>query len=299
MITILQINYFIELAKNMSFTKTAEILYISQPALSKQITNLEKELGFLLFDRSGKNVKLNAEGKLMYDFFVESKDDYRKIVGKIIQNKGHDIIKLNIAFLSGWDISKYLAKVDNFLVEEHPDIMIHLESGEFDDLSNKLNDGSVDLVLSLPKNFDNIKNINLKHLTDIQRFIVYSKSNQLNNKKELSLVDFKNEDFFVFANSLERTGLEIISDIYKCLGFEPKIIQVSNIESMMLNVEAGRGVAILDEWNRIINDDMLKVIDTYNTHKVYAAWRKGSKSTAIELFLDKFISVINNKGAIS
>lgn len=298
MITILQINYFIALVKNMSFTKTAEILYISQPALSKQITNLERKLGFLLFDRSGKNIRLNAEGKLMYDFFVETKDDYEKIVNKIVQNKGHDIIKLNIAFLSGWDISKYLAQVDNFLVEEHPDIMIHLESGGFDDLSNKLNDGSVDLVLSLPKNFNNIKNINLKHVTDIQRFIVYSKSNQLNNKKGLSISDFKNEDFFVFVNYLERTSLEIISDIYNCLGFEPKITQVSNIESMMLNVEAGRGVAIFDEWNRIINDNMLKVIDTCNTHKVYAAWKKGHKSRAIELFLDKFISVINNGGTI-
>ncbi|MBU5428116.1 LysR family transcriptional regulator [Tissierella pigra] len=295
MITILQINYFIELVKNMNFSKTAEILYISQPALSKQISNLEKELGFLLFDRSGKNIKLSAEGKLIYDFFIESRDEYKKIVNKIIQSNGNDITKLNIAFLSGWDISRYIAEADELLAEEHSDIMIHLESGDFNDLSSKLNDGSVDIVLSLPNNFDNTKNINLKHLTDIQRFIVYSKSNHLNNKNNLSISDFKNEDFFIFIDSLERTSLEILLDIYNCLGFEPKIIQVSNIESMMLNVEAGRGVAIFDEWHRVINNNMLKVIDIGSEHKVFAGWRKDNKNVAIKLFLDKFIYVINNK----
>lgn len=295
MITILQVKYFIELVKTMSFTKTAENLYISQPALSKQISNLEKELGFLLFHRSGKEIKLTTEGKLMHEFFAESKYEYNKIVNKIIQNKGHDIVKLNIAFLSGWDISKYLSKADDFLTEKHPDIMIHLESGDFNELSSKLNNGSIDLALSFSNNFSNNKNINLKYLKDIQRYIVYSKSKYLNSEKDLNVNDFINENFFVFSNTLDQTTSEIIVDIHNCLGYEPKIIQVANIESMMLNVEAGRGVAIFDEWHRIINNNMLKVIGTGNSHKIYAAWRKDNKSNAIESFLDEFISIINNK----
>lgn len=60
---LLQLEYFMTLAKFGSFRKTAEHLYVSQPAVSKQITLLEKEWGFPLFDRSYRMVTLTPAGE--------------------------------------------------------------------------------------------------------------------------------------------------------------------------------------------------------------------------------------------
>ena len=51
-----------------SFSKASEKLFCSQPAISKQIRSLEKELGYSLFDREGKKISLNANGKIVYKY---------------------------------------------------------------------------------------------------------------------------------------------------------------------------------------------------------------------------------------
>ena len=297
MITILQINYFIESVKYMNFSKTAEMLYISQPALSKQIANLEKELGFRLFDRNGKSITLNEEGNLMYNYFVSAKEEYNNVLSKAKQYSMNKAINLNMACLSGWDISNYFLHINSIFTEKHQNINLNIESRDLVELYENLNNGVDDVVITLVENLDTLKNVNLRYLTDIKRLLVYSKTNPLNNKKNLSISDFENENFFVFTKSSGKTTIEILNDICSEFGFEPQITLVSNIESMMLNVEAGKGVAIFDEWHRILNNPMLKFLDTETNHKVYAAWKKDNtnKDNVINLLLDEFINKINKK----
>ena len=66
----LQIDYFLAVARNLSFTKTAEEMYVSQPAISRHISHLEKELGFALFDRSKKTTQLTPAGGLFLRFLL-------------------------------------------------------------------------------------------------------------------------------------------------------------------------------------------------------------------------------------
>ena len=71
--TSLQIQYFLATVRQMSFTKAAAELYITQPSLSKQISTLESELGVELFDRSVKTkLHLTPAGALLRDFFIRS-----------------------------------------------------------------------------------------------------------------------------------------------------------------------------------------------------------------------------------
>lgn len=299
MITILQISYFMELVKYMSFSKAAEYLYISQPALSKQISNLEKELGFLLFDRNGKNIELNDEGRLMYNYFNSSKNEFNNVLVKAKQSSENKIYNLNVSCLSGWDISKYFTHIIEIFEEKYKNINLKLESRDSMELMDNINNGSDDIIITLIENLDSLKNINLRYITDIKRFIVYSKTNRINDKTNLNLNDFKNENFFVFAKLFGKTSNEILKEICSDFGFEPRVTLVSNIDSMMLNVETGKGVAIFDEWHRVLNSSMLKSLDTGTNHRVHAAWKKenSNKDNAINLFLDEFIKVVNEENS--
>ena len=294
MITILQITYFLALVEHMNFSKTAEALYISQPALSKQISNFERELGFQIFNRKGTSIELNSHGKQLYVFFEKSKEEYDRVIKEIKLEHGLDQIVLNIAFLSGWEISGYIFEAYEHLRSDYPNLQIHIESGGFEGLSSKFKDGSVDIVLSLANNFDLIKNAELTHITDIQRYIVCARSKH-GKESGLEVADFRDAHFYVFANLPEESKLEIIRDMRTSLGFEPKIVEVSNIESMMLNVEAGRGVAIFDAWNRIIKDENLEAIDTQSTHKIFAGYRRSNDDRMTQAFIHKLIEVLDKK----
>lgn len=62
-----QINYFLTVAKCLSFTKAANLLYVSQPALSRQIIMMEDELGVKLFNRTGRSLALTPSGQILMD----------------------------------------------------------------------------------------------------------------------------------------------------------------------------------------------------------------------------------------
>ena len=72
------LRYFLTVAKEQSFTKAAEQLYITQPTLSRQMAAFEEELGVTLFIRSGKKVSLTDEGILLKRIERDNIDKYKK-----------------------------------------------------------------------------------------------------------------------------------------------------------------------------------------------------------------------------
>src|SRR5581483_4304011 len=62
-----QLGYFLEVAKQLSFSKAAETLNVTQPTLSKMVKNLEEELDVLLFDRTTKHMKLTDAGEIVFE----------------------------------------------------------------------------------------------------------------------------------------------------------------------------------------------------------------------------------------
>ena len=72
--TYLQTEYFLHVAQNKSITKTASELYVSPPAISKQIALLEQELGIELFVRGAKGMELTPAGEIMFNHFSNKRN---------------------------------------------------------------------------------------------------------------------------------------------------------------------------------------------------------------------------------
>ena len=107
--TSLQIGYFLTAARQMSFTKAAAELYITQPSLSKQITNLESELGVELFDRSVRTkLRLTPAGATLRDFFTRSTEEFNQVLqaaqdenGTLSGTLGNEFVKMiSVSFLN-------------------------------------------------------------------------------------------------------------------------------------------------------------------------------------------------------
>ena len=69
----IQIEYFLEVARQGNFTKAAQLLYTAQPALSRQIANLEEELDVTLFERGKSGTQLTSIGQKYYELFLRKK----------------------------------------------------------------------------------------------------------------------------------------------------------------------------------------------------------------------------------
>lgn len=78
-----QIQYFISAAKHLSFTKAADEFYTSQPTISRQIAALEEELGFELFYRDGKQLRLTSGGLVMLAEFNQQQSAFQNAVHRV------------------------------------------------------------------------------------------------------------------------------------------------------------------------------------------------------------------------
>lgn len=91
-----QLQYFHMAAQEENFTKAAEMLHMTQPALSKTIGRLEEELGVGLFERNGKLIRLSDAGKLFFDWTTSVLDSYEHMLQEIDVSgrKGNQTIKI-------------------------------------------------------------------------------------------------------------------------------------------------------------------------------------------------------------
>lgn len=181
---------FYTVANKKNITKAAEELFISQPAVSKAIKNLENNLGGKLFNRTKKGVVLTEEGKEFYN--------YIKIALEYInnaENKFNDLINLETgtikigvsATLTKYFLTPFLEEFHNL----HPNIEIQIDTSITKILFEKLRNGLLDLViLNLPyKSSNDITMVKCKDIKDI--FVANKKYTDLKNK-EISLNELNN-----------------------------------------------------------------------------------------------------------
>lgn len=140
------LRYFLEVAREGSITHAAQRLHISQPTLSKQLKDLESELGKKLFVRGSFSVHLTDEGMLLrkraediLDMVDKTSEEFRTL-GQIT---GGDI-RIGCAESDG---IRHLARCIKAVQQRYPGIRVHLYSGDTEDLSERLDRGLFDFAV--------------------------------------------------------------------------------------------------------------------------------------------------------
>ncbi len=284
----LQINYFIVLADTLSFTKTAQKLYVSQPAVSKQIAALEKELGYLLVHRTPTGIVLTPAGQLFYDYFSNAITAFKETMLQAAQLNQTDQEPLKIGYQEGWNLAHMIPVINSFKLNTSSGRATQFISCPINDIEQLLVNGEIDIALAISNSFLGNKRLYGIEIASIVNLLFFSKDHPLTNKTNLSLVDFKNDTFFIFEGESIDTE-KLIIDFCAPYGFKPKVQTVPNIESMILEVETGGGVAIFDEWIRFKHYPTLSYVEIGGRHSISAFKLKSNTRPELEKFIDLLI----------
>lgn len=142
-----QLECFMAVSNFLNFSRAAEFLRITQPAVSHQISTLEDELGVKLFRRTSKNVRLTQEGYL----FTQYAGEILKLAGlsrsRLRECQTDQPARLGIGCRNTLEL-RLLRPVLARLREEHPEILPLLRLIPFDSLENLLNEGDIQLMFS-------------------------------------------------------------------------------------------------------------------------------------------------------
>lgn len=137
------LRYFITVAQQKSISAAANYLHLSQPTLSRQLNELEKELGTTLFIRGSRHISLTSEGT----YLLEKAKEITELVDKTEANFNQpaEIISGEIHIGGGeTEAMQWIAKTLKDVLLEHPDISFHLYSGNADDIAAQLEHGLLD-----------------------------------------------------------------------------------------------------------------------------------------------------------
>lgn len=140
------LKYFLTVAREENITKAAESLHITQPTLSKQLMDLENEIGKKLFIRGNRKITLTQEGMLLYKRAEEIADLVSKTEKELKQ--ADNIISGDIYIGAGeTDLIRNIAKVAKNMQNKHPLVHFHIESGDSKTVLEHLDKGLIDFGL--------------------------------------------------------------------------------------------------------------------------------------------------------
>lgn len=242
-----QIRYFLTVADLGGFTPAATALFIAQPALSRQIAQLEQELGFALFDREPRGVRLTPAGAIYRDR-VLAVDNLLSAAaeegGQLAQGEAG---VLRLLHSSSIPASSLMSAFKRFLAES-PKARIDLDRVASEIQISEVANGKADIgILRLPV-LRRDPGVRFVELAAESLWVALSTGHRLSGREELRIADLKHEPF-VSAVHRERGGLaRLVTDLCLRSGFVPGVARVTSRKTSMLNlVAAGFGVAVVPQ----------------------------------------------------
>lgn len=144
---------FIEVAANLSFSKASQILFISQPAVSKHIKALEVKYKTHLFERKGHSLQLSEAGKLLYVRLMEARKIQNKLEFELSTIKDKFKAKGHLKLGASTTVALYiLPKILSAFHQKYPDVKISLLNRNSETIVNSLTDELIDLGIVEAKN---------------------------------------------------------------------------------------------------------------------------------------------------
>lgn len=138
-----QLETFIEVADSKSFSRAAEKLYITQPTVTNHIQNLEKELGTLLINRSGKNISLTDAGELLYKYAINIVNYCEMAKFDLAEHKGR--IQGHLSIFSSSVPRKYiLPQIIKDFSMKYPNVSFSLLDRDSKNVVNSILDADTD-----------------------------------------------------------------------------------------------------------------------------------------------------------
>jgi len=290
----LQVEYFLTLAEHKNFTNTAKALFVSQPAISKQIAALEKELGFALFFRSNRNVSLTPAGMIFHKAFTEMSELYQDALKKAEGIYSEKSKRLRIGCVDGMEMGGILNALFKSFHEHFPNVEYQLERHSPNNLIKALHNDKLDAIITLESFVEPDPHLSSTVFLTTHHKLYYSANSPLAAKEPLDISSFEDEMFIVLAPSALPSVRDSFFEWSRKNNFNPKNIKyVPNVESQMLSVEAGLGVTLADSLFRLNLNPNLRSFELKTSHNILIVWKTESENLLIPSFA-KLASQINS-----
>lgn len=280
---------FITLARNLNFTKTAEIEHLTQPSLSRKINNLENELGVRLFHRNSHQVTLTDAGK---EFFYDTErylESYNIAIRKAqnIHCGFQNTLKIGVGVYEQDLLSPFLYHYS----QTHMDMEFSCYQYDYLELIRRFNQGLLDVIVTSDKYFCDI-NLNDAIVHQIHNspwVLAINKTDPISQMSMITQNSLKDRKMITMS---EGTIFQLL-DHYRILGSLQNIIYVNTFHTKMLMIDSCLGVGTIPEFVNIGAYSNIKKIGfefLYRPRCFYILCKKETPNINAHNFVDEYMA---------
>ena len=249
-----QLEIFLAVCETMSVTETSKRLYLSQPAISKTIRELEADVGILLFDRINGKLHLNEAGKVFRIKADQLMEDFEALKNFDSRSSGKIPLRLGISLTIAMNSLPYA--VEQFKIK-YPETPLKIYSENVQQVQQRLMNGEIDIAFI--EGFESNQGFNTEILSEYSLFLVCSSHSKFAGKEKI------NRDDLLSLPFLLREKGSTLRDCFDELTHELKadispVLESINTEVLIKAAQAGMGITVLPEPLAIqyLNDGIFK-----------------------------------------
>ena len=275
--------YYLAVVREGTISAAAQALHVAQPSLSRQMKELEEELGVTLFVRGNRKITLTEEGMVLRKRAEEMVRLMQMTEEEISQIKNHISGSVRIGAGESWSFH-YLSRAAASIAAEHPDIRFHITSGDTQDLMDELNNGLIDFAVIFTE-VDHTLYHSIELPAEDSFGLLMPKDCPLAEKPEIRLSDLRGLPVIISrAAEPYLTGVGGVSSLNVAATY-------NLVYNASLLVEDGLGYAIC--FDKLINTTgdsplCMRPIVPAMKSTGYLIWKKYQVfSPAVQMFIDR------------
>ena len=290
------LQYFLAVAREESISAAAQSLHLTQPTLSRQLKELEEELGKQLLIRGNRRITLTEEGMLLRKRAEEILDLVRRTEKEVTQSD--DLVGGEVYIGTGeTDGMRQIARTANQIQREHPGIQFHIVSGDAMDVCERLDKGLLDFGILLG-DFDRIKYHYMELPMQDVWGVLMQRSSPLAGKETVTPQDLWDKPLILSRQMGNKSGL------YRWLQKEPAELHTVATYNLIYNaslmVDEGMGYAFtLDKLVNTRGSNLcFRPLEPRMELGMCLVWKKYQVfSKAAELFLSRLRQQVETKNS--
>lgn len=284
-----RLEVFIKVIEKKNFSKAAEELHMTQPAVSQYIRSLEEVTGVKLLERTNKYVRLNKAGEIVYHHAIEIKELYAKMNHLLddLTNKASGSIAIGASYTFGeYLLPQIIAEVK----EQFPDIKPTVTIGNTTTIAGLVLSHQLDVGI-VEGHFKGVQELKTEPFAEDRMVVVASADHPLVQRVKPIKVEELIEETWILRELGSGTR-EASENVFKQFSIEPKsLMHFSSTQPIKAMVEAGMGISLVSEWaiQKELRYGDLKVLDVEGlpyTRDFSIVTRSPFRTKALSAFLD-------------
>lgn len=292
-----QLECFVLLAETLNFTRTAQLLYITQPTVTHQINALEDELGLKLFIRTKRTVELTPAG---VSFYKDVKDILTRTTIAVAKARNHAKVfqsNLSIGYEGNMEV-QYLPLILSKYKDEMPDVHLYLKMADYKQKRTLFTDGKIDVLFTVREMVEGIANTGYIELY-VGRFVcVMPKGHRLSCQKTIKVNDLRDQSLIL----LDPLNCPVeMARVQNNLQLEcPDSVVFFSDSALISNtmIKGGVGIAVMPDFVCSRDSDLSMIpLEIPDLISYGIAWNKNGERGEIKQFLRITQAVYAETGA--